>query len=439
MTSRETVLDYMGRALWDPTPTGSSDLRARQLAAGLGYPVTWRVVRTLEHCPVLPSTLTKEINNKEGTVDVMKNTTETQETVASETPQEPITTTSFDETKDTSNVNDGNENVARRTTKTTLCIVDRIYAGKPGTGCDMWVHHEAAMGAALSWNDGTTPYLLDDDLQPVQDTEHSKSTTYSTPFSCKGGHLLPRVPKYTKGDKVQVLYEDEWWDASISRPGKFHQASGTIRYQVHYTSDGSKQSGVEEELIRQRPQAQNPKKVAATLLGIDETSGWEAYKKGNNRWKIVAPNGEIFTSKKKAMDAYNASVNQTITNPDEGGEDDPPWRTTGNDYLGRRVIWSTQYKPSARRTVQIDQVGTVTGWISEKDVDKAGEPGFVSERTGQPARLFHLKFDDEPHHPYASCLVESQDVEEYELLECLLPEGVGEKSSSSPAKKKRKR
>ena len=47
MASHQTVLEYMGKALWEPKPT-KSDKQARQLAEALGYPVGWRVVRTLE-------------------------------------------------------------------------------------------------------------------------------------------------------------------------------------------------------------------------------------------------------------------------------------------------------------------------------------------------------------------------------------------------------
>lgn len=78
---------------------------------------------------------------------------------------------------------------------------------------------------------------------------------------------------------------------------------------------------------------------------------------------------------------------------------------------------------------------------------QAGNPGFISEKTGQPANLFHIKFADQPGHPYAKFLLDVQDVEEYEILDRgLLPEeekketavgnGSGGKTSSS---KKRKR
>jgi hypothetical protein len=60
------------------------------------------------------------------------------------------------------------------------CLVDRIYSGRPGSGSDMWFHHGDAWKAASLWVDGES---------------HSKSF--------QGGHLLPRQPKFRKGDVVQ--------------------------------------------------------------------------------------------------------------------------------------------------------------------------------------------------------------------------------------------
>lgn len=336
MASEQTVIDCLGQALWDPHPT-KTDLRARQLAAALGYPVSWRVVRVIERL-------------------------------------------------------DGR-----------LVIVDRIYTGKPGSGCDMFYNHDAAMKAAETWIEGE-----------------------STPFGYGGGQLLPRQPKYGKGDKVQVLYDGDWWDATVMRRKEHPEG---FRYQVHYAADNSKQSGVEEALIRRPPAAKDPR-VEAEKLGFRE--GWEAFSIGGNRWKIVSPDGDAFTSKKKALEAYQES----LLAKDAGG--DPPWRTTGHDYLGRSVLWTTEHKVSARRKVTIEQVGKITGWIGETDVDKAGEPGFVSEKTGKPAQLFHVEFDDDPYHQYASLLVSSQDLEEYEVLECLMPEEETT-ATEQPKKKARKR
>uniref|UniRef100_A0A7S2Y8S1 Uncharacterized protein n=2 Tax=Entomoneis paludosa TaxID=265537 RepID=A0A7S2Y8S1_9STRA len=100
MASDQAVLDAMGAAMWDPQPTGT-DLKAQQLADALGYPTSWRVVRTIEEMPPEHS------SGEEKMVD----------------------------------------------DAATRCIVDRIYAGEPGTGCDMWFHHHAAMMVAQEWDD----------------------------------------------------------------------------------------------------------------------------------------------------------------------------------------------------------------------------------------------------------------------------------------------
>jgi hypothetical protein len=337
MACEQSVLNVMGRALWDPNPT-KTDRQARQLAAALGYPSRWRVVRSIEP-------------------------------------------------------DNGH-------------LVDRIYSNKPGTGCDTWFNHAGAMAAAMHWND------------PEQCNQ--------TPYAFKGGHLLPLQPAYEVGDKVQVLYEEQWWDAKILRR-KEHP--GIFKYQVLYPADTSKQSGVEEYLIRPRPTTDmiDPELVASTL-GLEK--GWKAYSAGYNRWKITSPDGEIYKSKKAALDAIAAKSQAAI---DEG---DPPWRTTDSEYLGRQVKWVTKYNASARRVVDLEQVGTVTGWISETDTDKDGQPGFVSDLTGKPAKLYHIRFNEDVKHVYFSHLLLEQDLEEWELLQNLIPEA--EVTDSSPPTKKLK-
>jgi hypothetical protein len=275
----------------------------------------------------------------------------------------------------------------------------------------MWFHHLAAMQVAAKWGE----------VEGVG-VEGEESATVHTPFDQKGGHLLPREPQFNKNDLVQVLYEEEWWEAKILRR---KDDLDCYRYQVQYGFDNSKQSGVEEELIKPRDLVKDPSQTALEL-GLGQ--GWEAVEAGGKRWKITDPEGVSYKSKAAALKAYKLAL--STEKEMEGG--DPPWRTVGNEYLGRRVVWTTKHAASARRTVDVDQVGTLTGYISETDVDQSGEPGFISEKTGKPAKLFHVAFDDEPSHPYASYLVQSQDLEEDELLECMVPE----ESVKSPAKKK---
>ena len=99
---------------------------------------------------------------------------------------------------------------------------------------------------------------------------------------------------------------------------------------------------------------------------------------------------------------------RTVAQPLAEEEEDPPWRTDGHEYLSQRVRYAVDDETFA--------TGTVTGWISKDDVDKEGNPGFVSERDGTPAALFHVTFD-------SNSMLASQDLEEYELLEALCDDG----------------
>ena len=322
------VARHFGATLWDARPT-KTDKRAKQLAAALGYPDDWRVVRTI-----------------------------------SSTDTHPI------------------------------IITDRIYAGDPSTDCDCWFHHAAAQKAAASWE--------------------------GNPHAARGGHLLPRQARFNKGDKVQVFYEDEWWDAKIVRRREHDHG---FRYQVHYSADNSKQM-VPEDLIRERQDTEESRKPdvdpfeLAKQLGFGE--GWQAEaSKGNKRYRITDPNGKVYSSKTKALEAFQSGTVATDTANirDEG---DPPWRTTGHDWLMRRVKRSHVQAVTSRRQVTVEQLGTITGWIAATDVDKAGNPGYRSEKTGEPAPLFHVDYDDDPNNPYPSLLMEFQDLEEFEIAEMLV-------------------
>lgn len=273
-------------------------------------------------------------------------------------------------------------------------LVDRIYAGEPSTGPATWFHHAAARKAvADGWDE---------------------SLTYSN------GHLLPRKAKFEIGDKVEVFYDKKYYQAKILRRKEYPDG---YKYQVHYLQDSSKQSAVPENLIRHLHD-KDPRQVAQEL-GLDRE--WMAVDIGRNRWKITAPNGTVYTSKKKALENYEQQQLQASRNNNDGTstttpmqEGDPPWRTTGNDLLGKRVHCTARHPVSARRTIAVEQTGIVQGWISEHDVDTAGQPGYISELTGKPARLYHVVFDHAPAHPYASYLVDSQDFEESELKDCLV-------------------
>ena len=131
-----------------------------------------------------------------------------------------------------------------------------------------------------------------------------------------------------------------------------------------------------------------PPKHGYNPLKDDDDDGDGNNKKNNDKKKKNS-------KKKKKVDDDDVFE---ITEQDP--EDDPPWRTDGNDYLGKRVKHTFLDGVTA--------MGTITGWISDKDVDREGNPGFVSEKTNEPACLFHVTMD-------STCAVASQDFEEYEL------------------------
>jgi hypothetical protein len=123
--------------------------------------------------------------------------------------------------------------------------------------------------------------------------------------------------------------------------------------------------------------------------------------------------------------------------------EDPPWRLEGHELIGKQILWTFEHKASATRRIEIAQMGTVTGYIDAKDKDKDGNPGFISESTGKPANLFHVVFEDEPSHPYATHLLDTQDFEEYEIRDKVVTTLIDGKDKvdtvKGPKNKKRRR
>jgi hypothetical protein len=146
----------ISKILKDPTPT--SDARSeRHLAVALGYPTTWRVRRRI-------------LTN---TGHLQKGPAENAEKAAENIAPGPLCNSSN---------NPGSSTIPK--------IQDVIYAGNPKKGVDRWYNHEAAMVAALT-------------------------STGDNPFQFKGGHLTKVVPKFQKGDEVEVKYGRKWYAAKI--------------------------------------------------------------------------------------------------------------------------------------------------------------------------------------------------------------------------------
>jgi hypothetical protein len=322
---------------------------------------------------------------------------------------------------------------------------DTIYAGDPKSMPDVYYNHLAAMNAATKWVEGE-----------------------STPYDDNGGQMLPidQTVKIYAGDEVEVYYEpDAMWYAAVVK--KVTEYKDDTRYSVKYKKDRSTQDNIFVDIIRLiKPWERKKKKTAtpkgksaaqgkgkvkvdtpknnkrknkagssgkkkqktakqkeeyipdadglhlAAEMGLPE--GWTAFSTSKSRFSFLNPDGsQRFTSKKAvfdhidSLDAKNKSKSKDPIVPEnpqnivlEG--EDPPWRTDGNEYLQKRV----KYEVSPGEFI----FGTVTGWIAEDDVDKEGNPGFISERDGKPAALFHVSFD-------ASAQIASQDLEKFELEE----------------------
>jgi hypothetical protein len=185
----------------------------------------------------------------------------------------------------------------------------------------------------------------------------------------------------------------------------------SFSYTVLYSQDGTTQEEIKERNIRLAP----PDSAAfhlATTLGFPD--GWRAVYGAKNRIQFFSPDNIHFKSQKAALD-HLAALEEA---------DDPPWRTEGHELVGRRVEYVIEHRLSGKRKVEIRQSGTVAGWISEEDIDRKGEPGYVSEDTGKPAKLFHVVFDDDPGNPYAKAMIDFQDMEEAEVRSMLVEEEI---------------
>ena len=99
-------------------------------------------------------------------------------------------------------------------------------------------------------------------------------------------------------------------------------------------------------------------------------------------------------------------------------EDEPQWRATGSAWIGRRVRRTYLDKtPDAPRSVD----GTVTSWV------RAEDSNYVSEKTGLPAALWMVKYDD--------AAIGEEELEASEVEEALLEHGrqVGTAAQASAA------
>ena len=179
----------------------------------------------------------------------------------------------------------------------------------------------------------------------------------------------------------------------------------TLRYDVHYKVDDAMQPNVREDKIRatkktQKKKRATPKKKPGRKRAAESNTDMETPKPKKKRGR---PSGS--KNKKKSPEETNP-MSQIDFSLDEG---DPPWRTTGHDYLLREIMWTPPSEEGGEDNIPVS--GTVVAFIADTDVDSEGNPGFISEKTGKPANLFHVIFDEF-----------DQDFEEWEIEECFVEE-----------------
>jgi hypothetical protein len=350
-----TISQIYAKALYDPRPTKTSTSQ-KQLAYALGYPMDWKVERKVI---------------EEEAVDV-----------------------------DDDDDDDEDENKKAKKQKRVI-IKDRIHAlgGKRNQTKYMWLHHEAAQKAAARFvAEGTLdPTITTNATGADEITNNKKSdttTNTNTNTNNTGSHLLTPTALYSKGDIVQVLYDDEWWSATVMKKPK-KKNGDEFFYSVLYHGDNATQEDVEE--IDMRP-GEDPAEFAVTL-GFDLT--WLASRKGS-RYTITSPDEYIFNSKAAAMKHFKNLLKKAAKDDSKDGNgtsaaakknkkrkkeddkkaaeissNDPPWRLNGHTLIGRKISYTFQHKASARRQIKIEQYGTIEGYIDESDVDKVRNKNHV--------------------------------------------------------------
>mmetsp|Transcript_14436 Transcript_14436/g.27146 ORF Transcript_14436/g.27146 Transcript_14436/m.27146 type:complete len:389 (-) Transcript_14436:146-1312(-) len=348
-------------------------------------------------------------------------------------------------------------------------FVDTIYAGDPKANSDTYYNHLAAMNAAMKWREGqSTPYDNNGgQMLPVDKTIEisvgDEVEVYYDPDGAWYTAVVKKVTHYKDDVRYTVKYKvDRSTQDNICldkirflKAGKRKQKSSQEKEKKTSTMTKTSKSATKKASSSPSPTPNKKRKAGsdaapksskkkkeslevdyipdaeglhlAAEMGLPE--GWTANVKPKSRFLFISPDGKKRFTSKKAVFSYLGEVipankrksdkdDETADDDDDDDEvgkgdqiegDDPPWRTDGHEYLDRRVRYPTPEGESF--------LGTVTGWISADDKDSAGNPGFVSERDGKPAALFHVTFD-------LNSTIASQDLEEFELLSCLL-EGEG--------------
>jgi hypothetical protein len=304
-----TISQIYAKAMFDPRPT-KTIISQKQLAYALGYPMDWRVERTV---------IVEEGTNKK-------------------------------------------------------IIKDRIHAlgGKKNQTKYMWLHHEAAQKAALFFEkEGTLdPNAVENGnansngsnnngsamgshfLPPIALFKKSEIVQVKYEDQWWAATITKR-PKKKNDDEFyySVIYHgDDATQEDVAeediRPG---EDSSELAVSLGFDATWSATRKGSRFIIQAPCGKVFPSKKAAFehFRDLAREAAGETTEGGSNKKRKAG--------KKEVEDAG-----------------DPPWRRKGHDLIGRKVVWTFQHKASARRQIKIEQVGLIEGYIDESDTDKVG-------------------------------------------------------------------
>mmetsp|Transcript_21284 Transcript_21284/g.29847 ORF Transcript_21284/g.29847 Transcript_21284/m.29847 type:complete len:419 (+) Transcript_21284:205-1461(+) len=362
-------------------------------------------------------------------------------------------------------------------------FLDVIHAGDPSSSVDTFYNHSAAYEAALDWKEGESDgYEKKGGQMLPQVAAFKKKDTvevYYEPEDKWYDATILKVTSYEDDIRYTVHYTDEdskqtnvcEEDIRIPIPKIKKSKKKQAKLPFKLVKNSPKKNKAKNNDKDEKPKTPNEKskKIAANpedlklALEMGLPDGWTAKLRPNSKYTFCSPDGnnkfsgikKVFqhlglpmpTTPKSSMSDSNkkrlkgkSALKANMMVQDAVEEGDPPWRQEGHQFMGKRVKYITEIEKGGfgGKSGTIEASGTVTGWIASTDVDKNGEPGFISEASGKPAALFHVVFD-------SGNLLASQDLEEYELMEFLVEDNDNfdndgdDDSSSKPKSKRRKK
>jgi hypothetical protein len=189
-------------AEWENFSTVNDDIAQMRLARAMGYPPSWRVVRSIIEVPI-PEYLATQMKERGSTAVTMVGSS---------------SSSSSSTSSDNDNDNGSTSSSAVVRSSTMSVVRDRIYAGHPSSQPDGYYNHTAAYLACskMPWRPE-----YDDVIHDNNDDDYDDDDYCVTSHRNKGGQLKGREARYKEGDYVEVLYDEdedtepEWYEATV--------------------------------------------------------------------------------------------------------------------------------------------------------------------------------------------------------------------------------